>query len=71
MAYSLTNCVENVSKNNFNYELYIDFLLESEARAIINNFIIEVSKFSNVEVWLKSRLVCMRMIYKLKLSNIE
>lgn len=71
MTYSSTNYVENVSKNNFNYELYIDFLLESKAQAIINNFIIEVSKFSNVEVWLKSRLVCMRMIYKLKLSNIE
>lgn len=71
MTYSSTNYVENVSKNNFNYELYVDFLLESKAQAIINNFIIEVSKFSNVEVWLKSRLVCMRMIYKLKLSNIE
>lgn len=50
MTYSSTNCVENVSKNNFNYELYIDFLLESKARAIINSFIIKVSKFSNVEV---------------------
>lgn len=50
MAYSSTNCVENVSKINFNYESYIDFLLESKARAIINNIIIEVSKFSNVEI---------------------
>lgn len=50
MTYSSTNYVEKVSKNNFNYKLYIDFLLESKAQAIINNFIIEVSKFSNVEV---------------------